>query len=127
MTQRWILRPLIAASLILGLIACGEEETPKPAAVDPALQGPTARPATPPPAAEAPKPDPNKELARLVKEVLETEKFQGSAIGVTAADGVVTLWGTAQTAAERNAAVSAARKVSGVKSVQNNLVVVAGS
>jgi len=121
-------KPFIAAALILGLAACGQEEVAKPAAVEPVPQRPTAQPASPPPAAEAPKPDPNEALVRRVKQTLDAEKrIQGSAIDVTAADGVVTLWGTSQTAAERDTAGRVAMNVSGVKSVQNNLKVVAGS
>lgn len=120
-------KPLIAAALIFGLVACGQEEVTEPIAVEPAPQAPAAQPASPP-AAESPKPGLDEGLARRVKQSLDAEKkIQGGAIDVTATDGVVTLWGTSQTAAERNTAGSVAMKVSGVKSVQNNLKVVAGS
>jgi len=116
--------------MILGLAACGDE-APKPAA-KPVSPPPVATPAPPPTpvakAPEAPKPDPNKELAAKVKRALEGEaKIQGAGIDVTASDGKVTLWGTAATAAERKRAATVASKVEGVTSVENKLAVVKGS
>jgi hypothetical protein len=126
----------------LSLAACGDEPAPKPApqpaAPKPAAEAPPA-PAAPAPVAkapEAPKPeariepriDPDKELAERVKKALEGEaKIQAAGIDVTAADGAVTLWGTAATASERDRAARAARKVDGVKAVQNKIAVVKGS
>ena len=46
---------------------------------------------------------------------------------VTAADGKVTLWGTAGSAGERSRAAQVAGKVEGVKSVENKIAVVRGS
>jgi len=118
--------------MILGLAACGDE-APKPAA-KPIPEAPVAKPAPPPTPApeakapEAPKPDPNKELAAKVKRALEGEaKIHAQGIDVTASDGKVTLWGTAATAAERKRAATAASKVEGVTSVENKLAVVKGS
>ncbi len=129
----------------LALAACGDEPAPKPAAKPappPAAAAPQAAapqaaapaPALTPPSApitkapEAPKPDPNKELAERVKRALEGEaKIQAAAIDVTAAEGTVTLWGTAATAAERDRAASVAGKIAGVKSVTNKIAVVKGS
>ena len=119
----------------LALAACGDAPAPKPAP-QPAAPKPAAE--APPPAApapapvtkatEAPKPDPNKELAERVKRALEGEaKIQAAGIDVTADDGTVTLWGTAATAAERERAARAAGKIGGVKSVQNKIAVVKGS
>ncbi len=99
------MKKLIAAVLFLGAAACGDQPAPKPAPA-PAPQA-VPQPITPAPAPEAkapeaPKPDPNKELAARVKRALEGEaKIQAAAIDVTAADGKVTLWGTAANAAER--------------------------
>src|SRR5438876_645435 len=90
----------------------------------------TPAPAAEPPAKapEAPKPDPNQELAARVKKALEREaKIQAAGIDVTAADGRVSLWGTAATAAERKRAESVASKVDGVRSVDNQIKVVKGS
>ena len=126
------MRQTLAALMILGLAACGDE-APKPGA-KPIPQAPVAKPAPPPTPApeakapEAPKPDPNKELASKVKRALEGEaKIQAQAIDVTASDGKITLWGTAATDAERARAAKTAAAVEGVKSVENKLAVVKGS
>jgi hypothetical protein len=116
--------------MVLGLAACGDEPpkpAPKPAAPPPQAAAPTP---PPPPVVkpEPPKPDPNKELAARVKRALEGEaKIQAAGIDVTAADGKVTLWGTAATAAERRRAESVAKKVEGVASIDNQIKVVKGS
>ncbi len=127
------MKKLIAAVLFLGAAACGDQPAPKPQpAPAPAPQA-APQPIIPAPAPEAkapeaPKPDPNKELAARVKRALEGEaKIQAAAIDVTAADGKVTLWGTAATAAERKRAESVASKVDGVRSVENEIKVVKGS
>jgi len=125
------MKKLIAAVLLLGAAACGDSPAPKPAPA-PAPQA-VPQPIIPAPAPEAkapeaPKPDPNKELAARVKRALEGEaKIQAAAIDVTAADGKVTLWGTAATAAERKRAESVASKIDGVRSVDNEIKVVKGS
>ena len=113
--------------LVLVLAACSEPAPPpKPAAPAPQVEAPKAP--EKPVAAEAPKPDPNKELAQRVKKALEGEaKIQAAGIDVTAADGKVTLWGTTTTAAERNRAAQVASKVEGVTAVENQLKVVKGS
>ena len=125
--MKWI----VAAALTLALVACGDSAPPKP----------VAQPATPPPQAaapkiqpietkapEAPKPDPNQELARRVKQALERDaKVLAAEIDVTAKDGRVSLWGTAATAEERARAAQIAEKVSGVASVDNQLKIVRGS
>ena len=122
------MKKLLAVLAVLALAACGEE-APKPAPVKPMAQA--AAPAPQPPQAmapEAPKPDPNKELAGRVKQALEADgKVQAAAIDVTAADGKVTLWGTAATDAERKRAATIATKVDGVNSVDNQIKVVKGS
>ena len=46
---------------------------------------------------------------------------------VTASGGTVTLWGTVPKAAKRHVAVRAATGVAGVKSVKDNMAIVAGS
>jgi hypothetical protein len=127
------MKKLIAAFLFVGAAGCGDQPAPKPAPA-PAPQA-VPQPITPAPAPapqakapEAPKPDLNKELAARVKRALEGEaKIQAAAIDVTAADGRVTLWGTAATAAERKRAESVAFKVAGVRSVDNQIKVVKGS
>ena len=127
------MKTLIAAVLLLGAAACGDSPAPKPAPA-PAPQA-LPQPITPAPAPapqakapEAPKPDPNQELAARVKKALEgAAKIQAAGIDVTAADGRVSLWGTAATAAERKRAESVASRVDGVRSVDNQIKVVKGS
>ena len=127
-----MLRGLLVVVPALALIACGEDAPPKPAP-KPAAEAPA--PVAPPPPPPAPiakpepaKPDPNQELADRVKRALETEaKIQAAGIDVTAKDGAVTLWGTTTTAAEKNRAAQAARKVDGVNAVENKIAVVKGS
>src|SRR2546427_4837447 len=125
------MKKLIAAVLLLGAAACGDSPAPKPAPA-PAPQA-LPQPITPAPAPqakapEAPKPDPNQELAARVKKALEgAAKIQAAGIDVTAADGRVSLWGTAATAAERKRAESVASRVDGVRSVDNQIKVVKGS
>src|SRR5437879_13422344 len=127
------MKTLIAAVLVLGPAACGEQPAPKPAPA-PSPQ-PVPQPITPAPAPapqakapEAPKPDPNQELAARVKKALEgAAKIQAAGIDVTAADGRVSLWGTAATAAERKRAESVAPRADGVRSVDNQIKVVKGS
>ena len=133
-----MLRLFLVLVPAFALIACSEEAPPKPAP-KPAAEAPapiTAAPPPPPPAPvakpEPPKPDPrisaNQELADRVKRALEdVAKIQAAGIDVTANDGTVTLWGTAATAAEKNRAAQAARKVEGVKAVENKIAVVKGS
>ena len=123
------MKKLIAAFLFVGAAACGDQPAPKPAPAPQAVPQPiTPAPAPEAKAPEAPKPDPNKELAARVKRALEGQaKIQAAAIDVTAADGKVTLWGTAATAAERKRAESVASKVDGVRSVDNQIKVVKGS
>jgi len=122
---------LLVSALLLALAACSDDPPPaKPAATPaaPAPQVEAPKPAVEAKAPEAPKPDPNKELAQRVKQALEGEaKVQAAAIDVTAAEGRVTLWGTTATAGERNRAGQVASKVDGVKSVDNQLKVVKGS
>lgn len=114
---------ILAAFLLTAYVsACGEAPPPaKPAAKAP-------EPKVEAKAPEAPKADPDKDLARRVKRVLEDEaKIQAAGIDVTAKDGAVTLWGTATSVEEMRRAAQAAAKVDGVKSVDNRIQVVRGS
>jgi hypothetical protein len=125
------LKRVFSCLIVLGLAACGEE-TPKPPPAKPEAKAPETKAkapdAKPPATAEAPKPDPDKELAARVKRVLEEDaKIHAAAIDVTASNGVVRLWGTAASDEERNRAAEAAMKVDGVSSVDNQIKVVRGS
>ena len=129
---------VLLAAAALALAACSESTPPPPpkpaAAVQPPPQpaAPQAEAPAPAPAAtqpEPPKPDPNQELAAKVKEALEApgSKLPSGAIDVTAKDGKVSLWGAVGNETQRRHAVQIARKVEGVKSVDNQLKVVKGS
>ena len=124
------MKPILALGLAAALIACSEPPAPKPAAkVAPATPAPVAVAPQPQPQPEPPKPDPNKELAALVKRTLEMpeNKLPSGAIDVTAADGRVSLWGTVASNGQKNKATQVAKKVDGVKSVDNQIKVVRGS
>ncbi|MCG6877158.1 MAG: BON domain-containing protein [Betaproteobacteria bacterium] len=131
---RRMLRIALAATLVWGLAACGKEEAPKveqPAVVQPAtapeakageIRTETSEPAP------MPNPDPNAELAGKVKSALHsTPGLEALAVDIVAAEGVVTLFGTADTRGSLEKAGKIASDVPGVKSVQNKIVVVQGS
>jgi len=89
-----------------------------------------AKPAELPKALEPEKPavDENKVLAGKVKSALGADPvLKMLAIDAGASDGVVTLYGTADNKKNRDKAARVAAGVSGVKSVKNELVIVAGS
>ena len=128
------MKQLLAVLAILALAACGADAPPpaakkvEPVAVTPTPVAKAPEAPKPEPKAEAPKPDPNKELAARVKRALQDDnRLQAQQIDVTAANGTVTLWGTAATQSDRNRAGAAAAKVDGVKTVENKLAIVKGS
>jgi len=131
-----------AFSALLALAGCGADKSASPPAPQSAPQTqpaapqaetapaavPAAAPAAAPAQSEALKPDPDVALAAAVKDALEAEKgLDAQGIDVTAKGGMVTLWGTVPRADRRTLAVKTARRVPGVKAVQNNLQVVSGS
>src|SRR5688572_14780018 len=126
---------LMAGSLALLLAACGED--PKPAPPKPAAKAPApAAPAAPAADAKAAPAKPAAEaragadgaLAARVKEALLAEKsLNAHGIEVDAKDGVVTLFGTVENKARREQAAKIAAAVEGARSVENKLVLVAGS
>ncbi len=125
---------VITASGALALAACGESSPPppKPQAAAPAPAAPQAQAAPAPAVAPAPapadKPDPDKALAAKVHDALRASLGSlADGIDVTASSGTVTLWGTVPEAAKRHVALRAASGVAGVKSVKDNMAVVAGS
>lgn len=137
------LRAAAAALLVIGFAACGDAppsgQAAKPGtrpvdqsaakAPEPAPP-PATKPDAPAAAAAAPtgRPSADVELAARVKSALETDAaLRALAVDVTAAGGAVTLFGTADTAANRDKAAKLAAGVPGVTSVQNQIVIVRGS
>ena len=128
------MKKIVSLALLGVLAACSEPPPPppKPKAEAPApAPAPVAVAPAPEPmkAPEPPKPDPNKELAAKVRAALDApdSRLPSGAIDVTAADGKVSLWGALPSAAAVRRAAEVARKVEGVRSVDNQLKVVRGS
>jgi hyperosmotically inducible periplasmic protein len=127
---------MVAAAFMLGLTACGQEPAPKVAATK---SGPTtsANPGTAPKAAapeaapaekKASASDSDRALARRVKDALiGRADLKAHGIDITADQGVVTLFGTADSLANRKLAGDIASGIDGVRSVENRLVVASGS
>lgn len=119
---------IASCALALALAACGDRSTPaaKSAEVTPQA-APQPAPAAPA-KAEAPKPDPDAELAAKVKAAFANDReLKMLPIDVRAANGVVTLYGTADNPKLREKAVRIASGVEGVKSVNANVQIVRGS
>ena len=125
---------IVAAAALLGLAGCGQEPAPKPAA-----SGPTA--AVKPPAESKAEPEAvpaekkaqsksesDRALARRVKDALLAKPgLKAHGIDISADNGAVTLFGTADSLANRKMAGDIASGIEGVKSVENKLVVASGS
>jgi hyperosmotically inducible protein len=127
-----LLGVVTAGAVALSLYGCGDEQPPKPVAKTspPAAPAPETRAAPAPekPAAASNQADADQALAARVKSALAaTAGLNAHPIDVTAKNGIVTLFGTTETMAKREAAGKAAAAVAGVKSVDNKLAVVAGS
>ena len=131
-------RAAMTAVLALGLVACEQKPPPRPVVqpVQPAAPAAPAVPAAPVPEVQAAPKKPaepsrfaeDRALAAKVKEALLAEPvLKAHGIDVVAKDGVVTLYGTADTRMRREMATKVAARVEGVKSVENKLAVVAGS
>jgi len=124
----WIASGTLVAA---ALAACGDE--PLAARVGSADQATSQSPAplpvvAGPQAPAAPKVDENAALAVRVIAALRRDPGVGKlGIDVVSADGAVTLFGTTPTAGDREKAARVAAGVDGVRSVMNNLVIVAGS
>jgi hyperosmotically inducible protein len=124
---------LTATLLAFALSGCGKEPPPQPVVkavpvpAQPADQE-AAKAEAARKAAEDARVAADKELAGRVKAALVAERnLNAHGIDVTAKDGAVTLFGTAETRARRDLAQKVAARVDGVKSVENKLAVVAGS
>jgi hypothetical protein len=136
---RGALSAVTAAAAVLSLGACDQiqslwkSEPPAQAQQAPAqgtIEIAKAKPVEPPKSLESEKPpvDENKVLAGKVKSALGADPaLKLLAIDAGAADGVVTLYGTADNKKNRDKAARVAAGVPGVKSVKNELVIVAGS
>ena len=132
MSIRFVIWIASGALVAAGLTACGDE--PPVAKVgkggDQATTPSAARLAVvaAPQAPPAPAADENATLAARVLAALRRDPAVGTlGIDVVSADGAVTLFGTAPTVGDREKAARVAAGVDGVRSVMNNLVVVAGS
>lgn len=112
------------AITVLGLAACSEQA---PIGTVAASEPPKAIASTAAPVAQPVQPaaNPDKDLGQRVARAIETAKLQG--IDIAVADGVVTLWGAVPSERARALAAQVARKVEGVKALDNKLAVVAGS
>ena len=132
-----------AGAMALSLVACDQiqslwksEGSPKPVAGTVAQQPPkpveekieVAKSDDSRKAVESPKIDEDSQLAAKVKSALGADRaVRLLAIDARSSGGVVTLYGTADTRAHREKAAKVASGVPGVKSVKNELVIVAGS
>ena len=128
-----------AAAAALSLAGCDwiqslwKSEPPPQAQQAPApaqgkIEVAAAKPAEAPKPVEPPPVDENKVLAGKVKSALGADpSLKMLAIDAGASDGVVTLYGTADNKRNRDKAARVAAGVPGVKSVKNELVIVAGS
>ena len=133
MTGQRLLTALAAVAVALAVSACGDEPRPKPkvaAKTPPPPAAPQAEPMKAPPdrpaVMDAGAAD--RALADRVKSALTAAPgLNAHRIDIAVKDGAVTLFGTAETRAQHEAAGKAAAAVSGVKSVENKLAVVAGS
>jgi hyperosmotically inducible periplasmic protein len=137
---RGVLSAVTAAAAVLSLGACDQiqswwkgDQPPAQAQQAPAagtIEVAKAKPAELPKSLEPEKPavDENKVLAGKVKSALGADPaLKMLAIDAGASEGVVTLYGTADNKKNRDKAGKVASGVPGVKSVKNELVIVAGS
>ncbi len=127
-----LLSAVTSAAVALSLYGCGDEPPPKPVTktAPPVAPSPEAKAAPAPekPATASSQADADQALAARVKSALAaTTGLNAHQIDVTAKSGAVTLFGTAETKAQREAAGKSAAAVAGVMSVENKLAVVAGS
>lgn len=128
-------RAAVAAGLLtLALAGCGDDppppkpvaKAPPPAAPAPSKSDDKAAPSAKP--ADAGRATADRSLAARVKEALLAEKsLNAHGIEVDAKDGAVTLFGTVENKARREQAAKIAAGVDGTRSIENKLVVVAGS
>jgi len=139
-----VARVASAGVLVLGLAACDQiqslwktEKDAGPTASNPVTQtGQAAQPVEPkielakaPETSKAAAPvSEDAALAAKVKSALRAEPaLKKSTVDIGTSGGVVTLYGTADTRANRERAAQVASNVPGVKSVKNEMIIVSGS
>ena len=129
---RYALPVAAAAAFALGVAACGEKPSTD-SAIGKVAQNAGRDPAPTPPAA-AQKSNPayqasgDAALAARVKAAIAADPaLQSLTVDVNAADGVITLFGTADTPANSHQAAMLALNVEGVRSVRNKMVIARGS
>jgi hypothetical protein len=132
MDVRFVIWIASGAVIAAGLAGCGDEPAVAQAGKngDPATSQGIARlpVVAAPQVPAAPTVDENATLATRVTAALRRDPAVGKlGIDVVSAEGAVTLFGTAPTAGDREKAAKVAAGVDGVRSVMNNLVIVAGS
>ena len=122
-----------ALILALLLVACEKQpavQTAAPAAPTPVAAKKVERPTSTDgdKSPDAKRASANAQLAAKIKSALAAElKLNGAGIDVVAEDGGVSLFGTVVAARQIPLAAKVASRVAGVTSVNNKLVVVAGS
>ena len=129
---RYALPVTAAIVLALSLAAC-EQKPSSDSTIDRLVQNAGRDPA-PAPAADARKSGQayrstgDAALAARVKAAIAADPgLQSLTVDVNAADGVITLFGTADTHANSHQAAMLALNVEGVRSVRNKMVIVGGS
>jgi hypothetical protein len=141
MRRRGALSAAAAGALVLSVAACDQIQSlwKSERSADPAVGTLTPQPVAAAPivvtkSADAPRVVESREidedtvLAAQVKSALGADPaLRLLAIDTGVSGGVVTLYGTADTRAHRERAAQVASSVAGVKSVNNQLVIVAGS
>lgn len=131
------LLPIACAAAAASLAACGPQSEPKEQANSSTV---AASPATPAKPAEnfrssvAPTSPPDSPTAadtnlsnRVRSTLTQTAGMEIGGVQITAANGVVTLYGTVDAASEKDRAAILALGIDGVRSVVNQLVVMRGS
>lgn len=121
-----------AGVLALGLAAC--DRKPPAWDIDKGFESASGGAARAPADAPPPRIDPasnaanDDALAARVRAAIAAEPgLRSLAVNVNAADGIVTLFGTADTPTRSHQAAMAALNVDGVRSVKNEMVIVNGS
>ncbi|HXV11826.1 MAG TPA: BON domain-containing protein [Burkholderiales bacterium] len=129
---RYALPIALAVAFAIVLTACGEKPSSE-SAIDRLAQNAGRNP-VPAPAAAAQKSAQayqatgDQALAARVKAAIAADPaLQSLTVDVNAADGVITLFGTADTPANSHQAAMLALNVEGVRSVRNKIVIVRGS